>query len=61
MTFTTALLKVVQFITPFTTLTSLSAKLTDVPMGKFTQFLIRNFIKSFNINMEEIANKDILS
>ena len=61
MTFTTALLKVVQFITPFTTLTSLSAKLTDVPMGKFTQFLIRNFIKTFNINMEEIANKDILS
>ena len=59
MSFTTALLKTVEFITPFTTLSSWSAKLTDKEMGKFTQFLIKNFIKSFNINMDEVANKDI--
>ena len=59
MSFTTFLLKTVETLTPFTTLSSLSAKLTDVPMGKFTQFLIKNFIKSFNINMDEIANNEI--
>ncbi|MGN0915718.1 MAG: archaetidylserine decarboxylase [Succinivibrio sp.] len=59
MSITTLILKVAQTLTPFTTLTSLSAKLTDVPMGKVTQFLIKNFIKSFNINMDEIAEKDI--
>lgn len=59
MTFTTFLLKTVETLTPFTTLSSLSAKLTDVPMGNFTQFLIKNFIKSFNINMDEIANNEI--
>ena len=40
MSFTSFLLKTVETLTPFTTLSSLSAKLTDVPMGKFTQFLI---------------------
>lgn len=59
MSFTTFLLKTVETLTPFTTLSSLSAKLTDVPMGRFTQFLIRNFIKSFNINLDEIANQDL--
>lgn len=61
MTFTSFLLKTVETLTPFTTLTSLSAKLTDVPMGKFTQFLIKNFIKTFNINLDEVANSDITS
>ena len=59
MSFTTAILKTVEYLTPFTTLSSLSAKLTDVPLGRFTQFLIKNFIKSFNINTDEIANKDL--
>lgn len=61
MTFTSFLLKTVETLTPFTTLTSLSAKLTDVPMGKFTQFLIKNFIKTFNINLDEVADTDITS
>ena len=61
MSFTSFLLKTVETITPFTTLSSLSAKLTDVPMGRFTQFLIKNFIKTFNINTDEIANKDLES
>lgn len=59
MSFVSVLLKTVETLTPFTTLTSWSAKLTDVPMGKFTQFLIKNFIKTFNINIDEIANKDL--
>ena len=59
MSFTTAILKTVEYLTPFTTLSSLSAKLTDVPLGRFTQFLIKIFIKSFNINTDEIANKDL--
>lgn len=41
MSFTTAILKTVEYLTPFTTLSSLSAKLTDVPLGRFTQFLIK--------------------
>ncbi len=61
MTLTSFLLKTAETLTPFTTLTSLSAKLTDVPMGKFTQFLIKNFIKTFKINLDEIANTDITS
>ena len=59
MSFTSFLLKTVETLTPFTTLSSLSAKLTDVPMGKFTQFLIKNFISTFKINIDEIANKDL--
>ncbi len=61
MTFTTSIMKIAEELAPFSTLTSLSAKLTDVPMGKFTEFLIRNFIKTFNINLDEIAQKDIHS
>lgn len=61
MSFTSIILKTAETLTPFTTLSSLSAKLTDVPMGKFTQFLIKNFIKTFDINTVEIANKDLES
>lgn len=55
------LLELTETVTPLSTLTSLSAKLTEKPLGSFTQFLIRQFIKSFNINLEEIENKDLSS
>ena len=55
------LLELTERVTPLSTLTSLSASLTDKPLGGFTQFLIKQFIKSFNINLDEIENKDISS
>ncbi len=53
------MLKSIEYATPFVTLSTLSAKLTDARLGKFTQFLIKNFISSFRINLDEVANNDI--
>lgn len=43
---------------PFKTLTQLSGRLAQAKMGAFTTFLIKNFIQTFNINLEECANPD---
>lgn len=59
MSFTSTILKIAEYLTPLSTLTSLSAKITEVPLGRFTQFLIKNFIKTFKINLEECADPDI--
>lgn len=53
------LLENTQRACPLTTLTNLSAKITDVPLGKFTQFLIKQFINTYNINLNECLESDI--
>lgn len=59
MTFTSLILKTVEYLTPFSTLTYFAAKLTDRNLGRFTRYLIDNFIKTFNINTEEILEQDL--
>lgn len=61
MSLTGTLLKLTENLTPMTTLTELSRQIADRPLGALTQRLIKSFIKSFNINMEEIANPDLSS
>ena len=46
-------LKISEALTPLSTLTYLSSKITDVPLGKVTQFLIKEFIT------EELRNNKI--
>lgn len=59
MSLTNLLLESTEKVTPLSTLTALSGFVTDKPLGAFTQFLIKRFIKAFNINMDEIAEKDL--
>ena len=59
MSLTNLLLESTERVTPLSTLTALSGFVTDKPLGAFTQFLIKRFIKAFNINMDEIAEKDL--
>lgn len=53
------LLKIFEYITPLSTLTSLSGKLTDAKMGGFTQWLIKKFVKTYKIQLDECAEPDI--
>ena len=55
------ILKTFEYLTPLSTLTYLSSKLTDAPMGGFTQWLIRRFISTYKINVEECENTDLKS
>lgn len=55
------LLKIFEYLTPLSTLTYLSSKLTDAKMGGFTQWLIRKFIATYKINVEECENTDLKS
>ncbi len=59
MTLTSLILKTVEYLTPFSTLTYFAAKLTERNLGRFTRYLIDNFIKTFNINTEEILEQDL--
>ncbi len=59
MTFTSFVLKTCEYLTPFSTLTYLASKLTEKDLGGFTRFLINNFIKTFNINTDEILEEDL--
>lgn len=59
MAFASVVLEAAQSLTPLSTLTYLSAKLTDARLGAATQFFIRSFIKAYNINLEECADPDI--
>ncbi len=52
------LLSVMQHLTPLSTLTYLSAKLTDAKSGGLTQFMIKSFIKEFHIDLSECADPD---
>ena len=54
-------LKISEALTPLSTLTYISSKITDVPLGKFTQFLIKEFIKTYKIDVNEYENTDISS
>ena len=55
------ILKVFEYLTPLSTLTFLSSKLTDAKMGGFTQWLINKFVATYKINLEECANPDLKS
>lgn len=55
------LLKVFEYLTPLSTLTYLSSKLTDAKMGGFTQWLISKFIATYNIDISECENSDLKS
>ena len=58
MTFAGILLSAMQRLTPLTTLTSLSAKLTAATLGALPQFFIKSFIKQFKIDLTECADPD---
>lgn len=47
-----------QYLLPKYLLTKLAGKLAEAKMGKFTTFLITQFIKKFNINMQEAKYSD---
>lgn len=49
---------IVQYILPKHLLTLLAGKLAEAKMGKFTTFLIENFIKKFKIDMSEAKHSD---
>lgn len=53
------LLKIVEYLTPLSTLTYLSSKLTDAQMGQFTQWLIKKFIETYHIDLDECAQRDL--
>lgn len=55
------LLKIFEYIAPLSTLTYLSSKVTDAKMGGCTQWLIRKFISTYKINVEECENTDLKS
>ena len=61
MSFVNTALKVFDHLMPFSTLTMLMGKLANAQMGSFTQFLIKDFIKAYKINMEECAVTDLSS
>ncbi|MCR5085615.1 MAG: archaetidylserine decarboxylase [Succinivibrionaceae bacterium] len=52
------LLRLTEEAAPFGLLTSLSGRLASARLGPATQFLIRNFIRAFAINMDEVADPD---
>lgn len=53
------LLKVFEYLTPLSTLTYLSSKLTDAKMGSTTQWLIRKFIATYNVDVQECEQTDL--
>lgn len=55
------LLKVFEYLTPLSTLTYLSSRLTDAKMGGFTQWLIGKFVATYKINLDECENSDLKS
>ncbi len=59
MTLIGLLLESTERLTPLSTLTVLSGYLTEKPLGPVTQFLIKRFISSFNINMAEVADPNL--
>ncbi|MCR5537231.1 MAG: archaetidylserine decarboxylase [Succinivibrio sp.] len=61
MSFLSLFMQATEQVTPFGLLTKLSGKLASAPLGGMTQLLIRSFIKSYHINLEECANQDLSS
>ncbi len=61
MSFANCLVKAVNYVTPFNTLTALSGKLASARLGWFTQFLIKSFISAYHIDLSECANTDLSS
>ena len=61
MSLISTVLKISEALTPLSTLTYLSSKITDVPLGKVTQFLIKEFIKTYKIDVNDYENTDISS
>lgn len=59
MPFSNCLMKAVNSLTPFNTLTWLTGRIANAQGGPFTQFLIRSFIKVFDIDMTDVAQQDL--
>lgn len=53
------LLKVFEYLTPLSTLTYLSSKLTDAKLGGFTQWLIKKFADTYHIDTSECEQSDL--
>lgn len=53
------LLRVFEYLTPLSTLTFLSSKLTDAKLGGATQWLIKKFVDTYKINLEECADSEL--
>ncbi|MBU3843636.1 MAG: phosphatidylserine decarboxylase [Candidatus Anaerobiospirillum pullicola] len=53
------ILKVSEYLTPLSTLTYLSSKLTDAKMGGFTQWLIKKFADTYHIDLNECEQSDL--
>lgn len=53
------LLKAFEYIAPLTTLTYMGGWLTDAKMGGFTQWLIKKFVKTYKIQLDECAEPDL--
>ncbi len=55
------LLRGTEHIMPFKCLTLLSGKIAEAKLGFLSQFLIKNFIKSFKINLDECEQQNLSS
>ena len=55
------LLKVFEYLTPLSTLTYLSSKLTDAKLGGFTQWLIKKFADTYHIDTSEVLSPAAIS
>lgn len=53
------ILRVFEYLTPLSTLTYLSSKIADAKAGAFTQWLIKKFVATYKINLEECAEPDL--
>ena len=53
------ILKISEYLTPLSTLTYLSSKLTDAKMGGFTQWLIKKFADTYHIDLSECEQSDL--
>lgn len=53
------LLRVGEYLTPLSTLTYLSSKLTDAKLGGFTQWLIKKFVETYHIDVSECEESDL--
>lgn len=61
MSLSNCLTKAVNYMAPFNTLTCLLGKLANAQAGSLTQFLIKSFIKTYGIDMSEVAQQDLAS
>ena len=61
MSFLSLFMQATERLTPFGLLTTLSGKLAGARLGSVTQLMIKSFIKTYHIDLEECANPDLSS